>query len=241
MKPFTLFRRTTLLAGLALCGGMAFAQTPIHLTLSHNAAPGNPKAEGALHFADLVKKRSNGRITVQVAGAAQLGEDTTSLTSMRTGTLDMSVNSQGPVSAVVPEIAALGMPFLFSSLPQAWKLLDGPIGQDLAKKFEAKNLVVLAWWDNGIRQTTNNKRPITKPDDLKGLKLRTPADPPPWTCSRRWARARSRSTSPSYTSRCSRVWWTARKTPWPTSIRRNCTKSRSTFRSRATSTNRCLS
>lgn len=177
MKPFTLFRRTTLLAGLALCGGMAFAQTPIHLTLSHNAAPGNPKAEGALHFADLVKKRSNGRITVQVAGAAQLGEDTTSLTSMRTGTLDMSVNSQGPVSAVVPEIAALGMPFLFSSLPQAWKLLDGPIGQDLAKKFEAKNLVVLAWWDNGIRQTTNNKRPITKPDDLKGLKLRTPADP----------------------------------------------------------------
>jgi tripartite ATP-independent transporter DctP family solute receptor len=177
MTTFNLMRRATVLAALALTAGLALAQAPIKLTLGHNAAPGNPKSEGSLFFAEEVKKRSAGRITIQVAGAAQLGDDQTMLTSLRTGTLDMSVNSQGPVSAVVPETAALGMPFLFSSLPQAWKLLDGPIGQDLAKKFEAKNLVVLAWWDNGIRQTTNNKRPVTKPDDLKGMKLRTPADP----------------------------------------------------------------
>ena len=177
MKAFTLIRRTALVAAIACLSSAAFGQATLKLTLGHNAAPGNPKSLGSTFFAEQMAKRSNGRITVQVAGGAQLGDDGTMLTAMRTGTLDMSVNSQGPVAAVVPETAALGMPFLFSSLPQAWKLLDGPIGKDLARKFEAKNLVLLAWWDNGIRQTTNNKRPITKPDDLKGLKLRTPADP----------------------------------------------------------------
>lgn len=177
MKTFNIVRRTALVAALACLSSAAFAQATLKMTLGHNAAPGNPKALGAIFFAEQMSKRSNGRITVQVAGAAQLGDDQTMLTALRTGTMDMSVNSQGPVSAVVPETAALGMPFLFSTLPQAWKVLDGPIGKELAQKFEAKNLVVLAWWDNGIRQTTNNKRAITKPDDLKGLKIRTPADP----------------------------------------------------------------
>ena len=177
MKTFKIVRRTALVAVLACLSSAAFSQATMKLTLGHNAAPGNPKALGATFFAEQMSKRSNGRITVQVAGAAQLGDDQTMLTAMRTGTMDMSVNSQGPVSAVVPETAALGMPFLFSTLPQAWKVLDGPIGKELAKKFEAKNLVVLAWWDNGIRQTTNNKRPINKPEDLKGMKIRTPADP----------------------------------------------------------------
>jgi TRAP-type transport system periplasmic protein len=177
MTRFDLFRRAALIAALACASSISVAQTPIKLTLGHNAAPGNPKALGSIFFAEQMSKRSNGRITVQVAGGAQLGDDQTMLTAMRTGTMDMSVNSQGPVAAVVPETAALGMPFLFSSLPQAWKVLDGPVGKELAQKFEAKNLVVLAWWDNGIRQTTNNKRPIVKPDDLKGLKIRTPADP----------------------------------------------------------------
>lgn len=177
MQAIGIVRRTAIAAALICISAAALAQNPIKLTLGHNAAPGNPKALGAQFFADQLGKRSNGKFTVQVAGGAQLGDDQTMLTAMRTGTMDMSVNSQGPVAAVVPETAALGMPFLFSSLPQAWKVLDGPVGKELAKKFEAKNLVVLAWWDNGIRQTTNNKRPVTKPEDLQGMKIRTPADP----------------------------------------------------------------
>ena len=177
MKQFNILRRTALGLALAFLGSTAFAQANIKLTLGHNAAPGNPKALGSIFFAEQMAKRSNGRINVLVGGAAQLGEDVGMLTAMRTGTLDMSVNSQGPSAGVVPEMGALGLPFLFSSLPQAWKVLDGPIGKELAQKFESKNLVLLSWWDNGIRQTTNNKRPVTKPDDLKGMKLRTPADP----------------------------------------------------------------
>ncbi len=156
---------------------LASAQAPIKLVVAYATAPDNPRSIAAVKFAELVKEKSKGRITIQTAGAAQLGDDLTMLSALRTGTLDMSINSQGPIASVLPELSALGLPYLFSSQAKAWELLDGPIGQELAKKLEPKNLILLAWMDNGIRQITNNKRPITKPDDLKGVKLRTPPDP----------------------------------------------------------------
>jgi tripartite ATP-independent transporter DctP family solute receptor len=124
-----------------------------------------------------VKERSGGRIEVQVAGSAQLGDDVAMITGLRTGSIDMSLNSQGAISNVVPEYAALGLPYLFDSAPHAWKVIDGPVGEEIAKKSEAKGMVVLGYMDNGIRHTSNNKRPIERPDDVKGLKIRTPPSP----------------------------------------------------------------
>src|ERR687898_919186 len=95
---------------------------------------------------------------------AQEGDDVAMVTGMRTGSIDMSLNSQGAVSNVVPEYAALGLPYLFENAEHAWKVVDGPVGEELAKKSEAKGLVTLGYMDNGIRHTTNNKRPIEKPD-----------------------------------------------------------------------------
>ena len=163
------------LIGLAV-SAPAFAQE-VKLTLGHGAAAGNPRDEGAKRFAELVKERSNGRIAVQVAGSAQLGDDAAMITGMRTGSIDMSANSQGAISNVVPEYGALGMPYLFESAEHAWKVVDGPVGEELAKKSEAKGLVLLGFMDNGIRHTSNNKRPIATPEDVKGLKIRTPPDP----------------------------------------------------------------
>ena len=157
-------------------GGPAFAQE-VKLTLGHGAAAGNPRDEGAKRFAELVKERSNGRIAVQVAGSAQLGDDAAMITGMRTGSIDMSANSQGAISNVVPEYGALGMPYLFETPEHAWKVVDGPVGEELAKKSEAKGLILLGFMDNGIRHTSNNKRPIATPEDVKGLKIRTPPDP----------------------------------------------------------------
>ena len=128
-------------------------------------------------MAQQLKERSNGRIDLRVAGAAQLGDDLAMLTGLRTGTLDMSVNSQGPVSSVVPELAAFGLPFLFPTNQSAYRVIDGPVGQELAKKLEGVGLISLGWWDNGIRHITNSKRSIKVPADLRGLKIRTPADP----------------------------------------------------------------
>ena len=149
---------------------------PLKLTLGHGAAPGNPRHEAALRFAEAVKAKTGGRIEVQVAHSAQQGDDVAMLAALRAGTLDFSVNSQGAVSAVVPEYAAYGLPFLFSSSAQAFKLLDGPLGKELADKSAAQGLIVLGYWDNGIRHMSNSKRPITRPDDLRGLRMRVPPD-----------------------------------------------------------------
>jgi TRAP-type transport system periplasmic protein len=148
----------------------------VKLTLGHGAAPGNPRHEAAVKFAEAVKAKSGGRIEVQVAPSAQLGDDAAMVTALRTGALDMSANSQGAVANAVPEYAAFGMPFLFGSAGQAFKVLDGPLGKELSDKSAEKGLVVLGYWDNGIRHMTNSKRAITKVEDMKGLKMRTPPD-----------------------------------------------------------------
>lgn len=161
--------------GVVLTAAPAWAQQV--LRLAHNAAPGNPKAEASLKFAELVGQKTNGRVKVEVGGSAQYGDDVEALTSMRLGTMAFSANSQGTTSGVVPQFAVLGLPFLFQDLPQAWRVLDGPTGKRLGDHAREKGLVLLALWDNGIRHASNNVRPINKPEDLAGVKIRTPPDP----------------------------------------------------------------
>jgi TRAP-type transport system periplasmic protein len=176
----TISRRTLLAGAFATPAILTFprgAQAATNLTLGHNAAPGNPRSIATERFAELVKERSNGNISVRVAGSEQLGNEQSLLTSLRTGAVSMTVNSQGSTSALIPELAALGLPFLFEDSAAAFKVLDGPIGEELAQRFAKVQMVPLGWWDNGIRHITNSKRPVAKPADLKGLKIRTPPDP----------------------------------------------------------------
>jgi len=161
-------------ATLAMTASTSWAQQV--LRLSHNAAPGNPKAEASLKFAELVQQKTAGRVKVEVGGSAQFGDDVESLTNMRLGTLAFSANSQGSTAGVVPEFGLLGLPFLFRDLNHAYKVVDGPVGTKLDEAANGKGLVLLALWDNGIRHTSNNKRPIVAPEDLQGIKLRTPPD-----------------------------------------------------------------
>lgn len=169
--------RRSLIAAAALgLGSAAFAQATVKLTLGHGAAAGNPRHEASVKFAEVLKTKSNGRIDVTVAPSAQLGDDAAMVTALRTGALDLSANSQGAVANTVPEYAAFGMPFLFAGLEQAWKVMDGPAGKELAAKSADKGLIVLGYWDNGIRHMSNSKRPLLKAEDLKGMKMRTPPD-----------------------------------------------------------------
>jgi TRAP-type transport system periplasmic protein len=176
MIKFSTLRRTVLVTALLSATTLVFAQSAVKLTLGHGAAPGNPRHEASVKFADVVKAKSSGRMEVQVAPSAQLGDDAAMVTALRTGALDMSANSQGAVANAVPEYAAFGMPFMFSNVAQAFKVLDGPLGKELGDKSAEKGMIVLGYWDNGIRQMTNSKRPITKVEDMKGLKMRTPPD-----------------------------------------------------------------
>lgn len=165
---------TSLALAITLAASPTWAETT--LRVAHNAADGNPKAEASLLFAKLVEEKTDGRVKVEVGGNAQFGDDAEAITSMRLGAIAFSANSQGTTSSVVPEFALLGLPFLFSSQQDAWRVLDGAAGEKLSELAADKGLVVLAYWDNGIRHVSNNVRPITKPEDLAGIKLRTPPD-----------------------------------------------------------------
>lgn len=167
--------RFTLVAVVAMLASGVHAQTV--LKLGHGTAVTNPRHVAALKFAEVVKQKSEGRIDVKVSANGEAGDDAAMLKSMKSGTLDMSANSQGPVAKEVPEVNAIGLPFLFSTQAQAWKVLDGPIGTELADKAAAKGYIWLGSWDNGIRHLTNNVRPVMKPADVKGMKIRTPPDP----------------------------------------------------------------
>jgi TRAP-type transport system periplasmic protein len=162
---------TAVLASVSLAQAQA-----VKLSLGHGAAPDNPRHIASLKFAEIVKAKTNGQVEVTVSPSGQLGNDPALITAVRSGALDITANSQGAFANVVPEYAAFGMPFLFADLPSAWKTLDGPVGKELAEKTIEKGMVVLGYWDNGIRHMSNSKRPLNTPEDLKGLKMRTPPD-----------------------------------------------------------------
>ncbi len=149
----------------------AFAE---ELVIGTNGKPGNPRVTGAEMFGALLEQASGGKYTVKVAHSATLGDDRQMLKSVRLGTMHMTVNSDGPVAEIVPDLNAFGLPYLFTSLPQAWAVLDGPIGTGIAEQLNEKGYVVLAWWDNGLRKITHVSKPIAHPDDIKGMKIRTP-------------------------------------------------------------------
>ena len=128
-------------------------------------------------FAKEVEKRSNGRYKIQTFYSGSIGAERESVEGVQLGTHDLTFTSTGPVPNFVPEVAILDIPFLFRDYAQARAVLDGPIGQDLLQRFPSKNLIALAWAENGFRHMTNSKRSVALPEDLKGLKMRTMENP----------------------------------------------------------------
>lgn len=165
--------------GLAACGGSGGGGNggdSQRLILGHGADPGNPRTLAANRFAERISEKTNGRIEVQVQGSEQLGSDTEMLDSVQSGTLGLTANSQGPLATLVPEVALFGLPFMFDTPQDAYEVVDGEIGNTMVDLAKEQGLTVLAWWDNGIRQVTNNRGTIQTPDDVSGLDIRVPED-----------------------------------------------------------------
>ena len=160
--------------GGAVCSH-AIAQTTLKMNIS--IAQNSHYGVAIDTFAREVEKRTNGRYKVQNFYAGALGAERESIEGVQLGTLDLTMTSTGPVPNFVPEVAILDIPFLFRDYAHARAVLDGPIGQDMLKKFDAKGITALAWGENGFRHMTNNKHPVNAPDDLKGLKMRTMENP----------------------------------------------------------------
>lgn len=137
----------------------------------------HPQAQGAQKFADLVAAKTHGRIAVKLFPGGTLGGDLQTVSALQGGTVEMTVLNAGILSAQAKEFGIYDFPFLFASPQEADAVTDGPFGKKLLDKLQSKNLVGLAYWELGFRNVTNSKRPITKAEDLAGLKIRVIQSP----------------------------------------------------------------
>lgn len=171
-------RFTRVAAALAL-GAIVALPALAQETLRNSLAIAQNSHYGAAAetLAKELEKRTNGRYKVQNYYSGALGAEREAIEAVQLGTLDLTITSSGPIPNFVPETAILDIPFLFRDYAHARAVLDGPIGQDMLAKFPSKNLVALAWAENGFRHMTNNKHPVNAPADLKGLKMRTMENP----------------------------------------------------------------
>jgi tripartite ATP-independent transporter DctP family solute receptor len=159
-------------AALLLCSaGIVSAATT--LKLNHSVLPTHGYHLGAVRFADLVKERTKGEVVVEVLHSAQLGAERESVEALQLGTLDLTICSTAPVVGFTKSFMAFDLPFIFADRDEAYKVLDGPIGQKALAEVEKNSIIGLTFFENGFRHITNSKRPIAKPEDLKGLKIRT--------------------------------------------------------------------
>lgn len=166
----------------ALALGLVFLLTStlfaaeVTLKLGHIADPKNPYAQGAQKFADLVKEKSGGTMEVKVYPSSQLGNQRDLVEGLTLGTVDMTLTSTAVLGNFHEQVAVFDLPFIFRNRSHAFKALD-TVGMEIAKGLEPKGLKVLAYFENGVRNMTNNVRPIRKPEDMKGLKIRVMEQP----------------------------------------------------------------
>jgi tripartite ATP-independent transporter DctP family solute receptor len=133
----------------------------------------------AQHFADQVKKTSNGSVVVTVVpnGTSFSGDQNAAVTRLQGGSLDALILSTSVYAAVVPEMNGISIPYLFKDTTEEAAFLAGKPGQLLKDKLAAKDTVALSFLTRTGREITNSVRPIEQPSDLKGLKIRVPGNP----------------------------------------------------------------
>lgn len=145
----------------------------LELSFGHVGAPGSLFALSADEFAARVNERLAGKAEVVVYGSSQLGGDDVLLQKLRLGTVDLALPSS-IMSSRIAEFGLFEMPYLVDDRDHMTRIEQEVVWPDLAPLAEAEGYHIIGLWENGYRHVTNNLRPIRGPDDLSGLKLRTP-------------------------------------------------------------------
>ena len=151
---------------------VAAQQQPIVIKFSHVVAPNTPKGQAALKFKELAEKYTDGKVKVEVYPNSQLYKDKEELEALQLGAVQMLAPSNskfGPIG--VREFEVFDLPYILPDLKTLRKVTDGPLGAKLLKLLEPKGMTGLAYWDNGFKQMSANRK-LVSPADYKGLKIR---------------------------------------------------------------------
>jgi TRAP-type transport system periplasmic protein len=174
-------KRRTFIAGLA--GGVSaialrpyVARAATTLKFGHYNAESHPMHKAAVQFKENVEKRTNGAIAIQIYPNNTLGSPPEILEQTRNGVVDIAVPTSGQLDKYDKAFAALMLPFVFKDIDHARRAMDGPMLGWLDPLAEKAGFEIVGVWEYGFRNLTNSKHPINTPDDVKGLKIRTPPE-----------------------------------------------------------------
>jgi TRAP-type transport system periplasmic protein len=155
---------------------VALNAAPLTLRWAHFAQEDHPANTAAKQFASRVEARTGGEIKVSIFPNNVLGGPPEQALQIKLGTIDMGLPTQGQLDKYDTAFAAVMLPFVFDSPEHVFRVLDGPAMAWLAPLAEKQGFILLHNWEYGFRNVTNSVRPIHTPDDMKGLKLRTPPE-----------------------------------------------------------------
>jgi len=178
-RGMSIFVNMILVIGLCMLTASGTAKT---LRFAHYASQTHPLHKAAMLFKKTVEEQTDGRLKIEVYPANTLGSTIEILESIQTGAVDMTLNTTGQLLLWTKEAAALQLPFIYEGPEHVYKVMDGKGGEALAKLAARKNFHIVSYWDWGFRNITNNVRPIWKPEDVSGLKLRVPPEIPMEVC-----------------------------------------------------------
>ena len=165
------------LAVLFLLGLIQGSEAQVtQMKFAHYAEETHPGNLAAKQFAAKVEERTKGQVKITIYPANVLGSPPEQCEQVRLGAIDMTLPTQGALDKYVKAFSVVMLPFVYDDYDHVYRTLDGPSMDWFSPLAEKEGFIVLSNWEWGFRNLTNNKRPINKPEDVKGLKIRTPPE-----------------------------------------------------------------
>lgn len=168
-------KRISMALAMLMSGSAIGAE--FNFTFAHVLIDETPNGQAALAFAKEVNEKSDGRINVTVLPAAQLGGDVEIIEQLQMNMVQIAIPPTATLGNFEPRVQILDLPFLLPSEQKMKKVLDGPAGRKILDTLSEHGMHAVNFWGAGFRHMTNNVRPIEKPEDLKGIKMRTMQSP----------------------------------------------------------------
>jgi TRAP-type transport system periplasmic protein len=175
---------------IAACGAALVLATPMSVSAQQKAAPqftlrtahyfkeDHPWHKGLVYFAKKVNDDSNGRIQIDIFSGGMLGSEAQTMQFVKDGSLDFVVSDPSAGAPFAKELDFFALPFMFHDYTHWQKSLDGEPGKRYAKLIEDKTgIKIIGYWGGSSRNVLSTKKPVTKMDDMKGMRLRLISSP----------------------------------------------------------------
>lgn len=173
----TLIKASAFVLAVGAVMSMSTVYAKTELRLGYEPPRTDSQHLAAKEFKKMVEDGTKGEVVIKLFPDSTLGNASSLINGIRNGSVDMTVLGSNNFAGLAPELKVLDLPFFYNTKEDAYKVLDGEVGQELLDGMAKYNIKGLAFWENGYRAISNNKRPVRTPEDVKGLKMRVPGAP----------------------------------------------------------------